>query len=242
MIFTVGWHYTKQTFGCVMVYAHFDSYTLTPDQRTITRRALLAMWVLAFVDQNRDGSWRTFNVFSYSSLDLPDAAVPLALLAVVVGLVLVAHRVVLANYRQTGRLPGPNLVVSFLAIYVWWLPLTRQPEFFFLLAPLFHSVQYLAFVYRVEAGHLAPASHQHLRGAAFALGLVAAGWLAFEAMPSLADAAFDTMERLRLPFFLIAATLFINIHHYFIDNVIWRFSDPDVRRYLLGAPDTAGGA
>jgi hypothetical protein len=28
--------------------------------------------------------------------------------------------------------------------------------------------------------------------------------------------------------------LFINIHHYFIDNVIWRFRDPVVRQRLLG--------
>jgi hypothetical protein len=27
--------------------------------------------------------------------------------------------------------------------------------------------------------------------------------------------------------------LFINIHHYFIDNVLWRFRDPEVREYLL---------
>jgi len=27
--------------------------------------------------------------------------------------------------------------------------------------------------------------------------------------------------------------LFINIHHYFIDNVVWRFKDPQVRAYLL---------
>jgi hypothetical protein len=27
--------------------------------------------------------------------------------------------------------------------------------------------------------------------------------------------------------------LFINIHHYFIDNVIWRFRDPVVRQHLL---------
>jgi hypothetical protein len=34
-------------------------------------------------------------------------------------------------------------------------------------------------------------------------------------------------------FFFTAAMLFINIHHYFIDNVIWRFKDPEVRNYLL---------
>jgi len=27
--------------------------------------------------------------------------------------------------------------------------------------------------------------------------------------------------------------LFINIHHYFIDNVLWRFKDPEIQKYLL---------
>src|SRR5262245_25932883 len=37
MVFTVGWHYTKQVFGCMMVYAYFDKYTFTPRQRTLTK-------------------------------------------------------------------------------------------------------------------------------------------------------------------------------------------------------------
>ena len=32
---------------------------------------------------------------------------------------------------------------------------------------------------------------------------------------------------------LTAAMLFINVHHYFIDNVLWRFKDPEIRAHLL---------
>ena len=34
MIFTIGWHYTKQVFGCMMVYAHYDGYPLSRVQRS----------------------------------------------------------------------------------------------------------------------------------------------------------------------------------------------------------------
>jgi hypothetical protein len=34
---------------------------------------------------------------------------------------------------------------------------------------------------------------------------------------------------------MFAVTVFINIHHYFIDNVIWRGTNPDMRKYLFGA-------
>ena len=66
------------------------------------------------------------------------------------GLVLVVYKVFYANYRDRGAVPSLNMLVPFIALYVWWMPQTRQYEFYFLLTPLFHSLQYLAFVYKME--------------------------------------------------------------------------------------------
>ena len=33
--------------------------------------------------------------------------------------------------------------------------------------------------------------------------------------------------------FLVAFLLFINIHHYFIDNVIWKSANPEVKKHLF---------
>ena len=52
MLFTVGWHYTKQVFGCMMVYAYFDKYPMSLRQRTITKYALLSIWWLNFAYGN----------------------------------------------------------------------------------------------------------------------------------------------------------------------------------------------
>jgi hypothetical protein len=59
------------------------------------------------------------------------------------------------------------------------------------------------------------------------------GWLVFEMVPDSLDAWLGTFDAWRIFFFFTAAMLFINIHHYFIDNVLWRFRDPRVREYLL---------
>jgi hypothetical protein len=64
-------------------------------------------------------------------------------------------------------------------------------------------------------------------------GLVMAGWLAFEMVPNTLDTALGTFGAWHMFFFFTAAMLFINVHHYFIDNVLWRFKDPEVRAYLL---------
>ena len=233
MIFTVGWHYTKQVFGCMMVYAHFDRYPLSKSQRMITKWALLSIWWLNFAYGNVSGSQNNFSQFKYYSFDLPDIAVPLTGAIVAIGIAWVAYAVFWANYKDRGRLPSVNMVVPFVALYVWWLPVTRQFEFYFLLTPLFHSLQYLAFVYKMEDTRLRTTTHPEVRATLLAVGIVLAGWLAFELVPNEIDTALGTFNSWQMFFFFTAAMLFINIHHYFIDNVLWRFRDPEIQKYLL---------
>jgi len=233
MIFTVGWHYTKQVFGCMMVYSYFDKYKFTPRQRTITKYALLSIWWLNFAQGNQAGSQNNFSQFKYYSFDLPDILVPITSFIVAAGVVLVVYEVFWKNYKERGQVPGVNMVVPFIALYVWWLPITRQYEFYFLLTPFFHSLQYLAFVYKMEDTRLRGLNHPEIRGTVVALSIVLAGWLAFEFVPNEIDTALGTFNAWQMFFFFTAAMLFINIHHYFIDNVLWHFRDPEIRKYLL---------
>ena len=234
MVFTIGWHYTKQVFGCLMVYAHFDGYPIAAAQRRLMRWAMLTVWVMSFVDNNRRGDWKLFGTFSYSSFDLPDIAAPISELLVGMTFALVLYRVFYVNYKATGRSPSLNLLVPLIALYIWWLPQTRQDEFYFVLTPLFHSLQYLAFAYKVEDTRIRSLRHRAIRATTTAVGAVVAGWLAFVFIPAQLDARLGTFNAWGLPFFLTAAMLFINIHHYFIDSVAWRLKDPPVRAYLLG--------
>jgi hypothetical protein len=234
MLFTVGWHYTKQVFGCMMVYAAFDRYQLTPSQRLITKWSLLSIWWMNFAYTNLGGTRSTFSQFNYYSFDLPDIVGPVTQFAVFGGLLLTVYAVFYANYRDRRELPSLNMVVPFAALYVWWLPQTRQYEFYFLLTPFFHSLQYLAFVYKMEHSRLRAEPRSEIRATVLVAGLVLAGWLAFELVPNSMDNALRTFNAWGMFFFFTAAMLFINIHHYFIDNVLWRFKDPEVRKYLLG--------
>ena len=233
MLFTVGWHYTKQVFGCMMVYAYFDKYPLSKTQRTITKYALLSIWWLNFAYGNSKGVQNNFSQFKYYSFDLPDILVPITEAIVVIGIALVAYELFWKNYKERGCAPGVNMVVPFVALYVWWLPITRQFEFYFLLTPLFHSLQYLAFVYKMEDTRIRTLDHPEIRGTVLTVGIVLAGWMAFEFLPNEIDTALGTFNSWQMFFFFTAAMLFINIHHYFIDNVLWRFRDHEVKKYLL---------
>ena len=126
MIFTVGWHYTKQVFGCMMVYAYFDKYKFSPRQRTITKYALLSIWWLNFAQGNQAGAQNNFSQFKYYSLDLPDILVPITALIVAAGIALVAYEVFWKNFKERGQVPGVNMVVPFVALYVYTEPLERS--------------------------------------------------------------------------------------------------------------------
>jgi hypothetical protein len=186
-----------------------------------------------FVYTNIGGAQNVFSQFRYYSFNLPDIAGPLSQLLVLGGLALVVWKVFYANYRDHGAVPSLNMIVPFVALYVWWMPETRQFEFYFLLTPMFHSLQYLSFVYKMEHTRLRSEPRRELKATMLVTGLVMAGWLAFEMVPNTLDTALGTFAAGNMFFFFTAAMLFINVHHYFIDNVLWRFKDPEVRAYLL---------
>ena len=234
MFFTVGWHYTKQAFGCTMLYAHLDGYQLTPRQRALIKWNLLSVsWVNLAYGSQQSGPL-AFSHYTYYSVDLPDVLVPLSACVLAVGLVLVLWSVVWRKYADDRRLPTINMLVPFIAMYVWWMPFMRQHEFYFLLIPLFHSVQYLAIAGKFEHARLRHRAHYEIKATALVAAMIAAGWLSFDFMPSTLDRWLGTFDAWHIFFFFTAAMLFINIHHYFIDNVLWRFRDPVVRQHLLG--------
>jgi hypothetical protein len=234
MFFTVGWHYTKQAFGCMMLYAHFDGYRLTPRQRGLIKWNLLSLGWLNLAYGSQHSGPLAFSHYSYYAVDLPDVLAPLSACVLAVGFVLVVWTVFHRKYAEEGQLPSLNMLVPYVAMYVWWLPLMRQHEFYFMLIPLFHSLQYLVVAGKCEHSRLRSSARYEVKATAVVLAVVAAGWLSFDLVPSALDARLGTFDAWRIFFFFTAAMLFINIHHYFIDNVIWRFRDPVVKQHLLG--------
>jgi hypothetical protein len=231
MFITVGWHYTKQSFGCMMVYAHYDGYPLSSPQRLVIRYALLSVWWLSFINGNIHEAPAQFWGMHYMTLDLPEFLLPLSKLLVILGLaamILVFYRI----YQKFGKKPSPQFLIAGIAMYIWWLPWTQQLDFYVYWVPFFHSLQYLAFVYTVESNRLKQRRQRATAATGIILGFIMIGWLVFEYLPRSLDMA-NTQALHGITYFVVAITLFINIHHYFIDHVLWRMSDPQVKRLLL---------
>ena len=234
MFFTVGWHYSKQAFGCMMVYAAYDRFPLDRWQRESLRFSLLSLWWYNFTNANQNPTG-SFWSLTYSTWQLPRWLYVGSFWVFQLMIAVMLYQVLFRNWKA-GHRPSPTFLIPYVAMMLWFAPCFRQPDFFFYVVPFFHSLQYLTFVYRVERAR--PSIRESAgRATALVLGLALSGWMCFEVVPGNLDMSMDAMTTFGFSFCLIAFNLFINIHHYFLDNVLWRVRDDHlVRQALFSEP------
>jgi hypothetical protein len=237
MYLTVGWHYSKQVFGCMMVYARYDGYPLSAIQRRLIQLSLFSVAFFNFFYHAVKGRQyappdKFFNI-PLVSIGLPRVLVPATGAVVALSLVLVCWIVYYKNYRESGKRPSANMLIAWIAFHVWWIPVLTLNEFYILAIPFFHSLQYLPFAYRLQRGEKGGSPTKAFKTTLGLAALLLIGFSAFEWIPSQLDRALETQWYLKTWFFMIAFAVFINVHHFFIDSVVWKFNQPDVRDRLF---------
>ena len=133
-------------------------------------------------------------------------------------------------------LPRTGAIVYLVTVYLWLFGRLHPGILVFI--PVFHSLQYLIVVWRYELnratnlGDVEP--RRRIIGVVFLAWLM--GYLGFWVLPRFLDdrMAFDH-EALGATPFLFVSWIFINVHHYFVDNVIWRSENPDTKANLFAA-------
>lgn len=233
MYFTVGWHYSKQTFGCMMVYAKLDNYRLGNVERNILRYALLSTWWVTWLYVNcSEGTYPFYGLDVYR-LNLPYVWFQASY--VIVCLMFVAVALIFARiYVRENRLPSINFIIPMIALLLWHIPLLGDPQYFYLLG-FFHSLQYFPFVAKVESTRYKRSGRSKIneRLLIFFAIMMIIGFLAFDFLPTSFDEMKSSASIVHVSFFMIAFLVFINVHHYFIDNVLWRFKNKEVRELLF---------
>ena len=249
MGFFVGWHYVKQGYGMLMVDAALRrSYFGNADKKILVVNSY-ACWILSWLVTNKVVVQRDFYGLSYAAIDTP----PVLLWATAVVLVVtsIASAYILFRHARAHRGAIPiNGIAAYIAALYPWLLMAREPVLGAFI-PAMHSLQYLLIVWRyqlnveharpdagdrfprIKAFGFAP-SRMTLRFGGFIARAIFFGFFGFVVFPKFFDnvVPFDhTLYGDYLFFFVLI--IFINIHHYFIDNAMWRKENPHTLPHLF---------
>jgi hypothetical protein len=241
MLFLVGWHYTKQGYGMLVVDSVYQRKFFSEGEKAVLRYNAYACWLLFWLCANQYVTERELWGLAYYGF-----AVPPAVLFVFGGATLVTTALTLWLFarRLTGErvgLPLAGTVAYVTTLYIW-LAARFEPTAL-LVVPAFHSLQYLLIVWRFEANRsFALTGRTNVRAgrwsmARFSATAVLLGLAGFWWAPMLLD-SFVMYDRVALngTAFLFFFWIVINVHHYFIDNVLWRRDNPETGQYLFGRP------
>lgn len=246
MFALVGWHYVKQGFGVLAVLSARRGVALGPRERKAFLAHCFAAWVYAWSSPADAGNLVEEKGVVYRSI-AHGRTLELVTLGVFVASALVLAGVLFRAWRERRRLP-PLVPLSGYLITLWvWTVFTSLDPLMIYLIPGLHSVQYLYFVWLLRRNEARahegapyfrrPAKTALVILAASSLGL---GVLVFHAVPSALDGALipagrrgvAEMGQLGVTPYFAWLFVFVNIHHYFMDHVIWRREQPETR-YLV---------
>jgi hypothetical protein len=245
--FSVGWHYVKQGYGVITVLSAVRRIYYSNLEKKLLLLNGYTVWIYSWMAFNDALRQDTLFGVKYFLLDIPQIAVTIGWWAVM--LTTIALAAALAHRVFVRRQPVSwNGIVGYVSsLYLWVIAVFTDP-IFTLFVPAFHSLQYLLFVWRYQinkAASEAPtsaadsstsAATQDVKGrvARFVMVGMVLGFLGFVGVPmalQLTLAPDATLWGPTVFTFIFAAG--INLHHYFIDNVIWRRDNEDVRRFLF---------
>ena len=248
MLFFVGWHYVKQGYGMIIVDSVLKKNFFSHRDKTILIINAYLCWVLSWGLLNNAVAERDMFGLTAYSIPVPEFLLLLVGLATAVTSAM-ALTVIYRRWRTAKPFPFNGAVAYLVTLYLWVLfPALVAPTAFVVLmvlaTPAAHSLQYLIVVWRyqlnIEHDKVDPDHSRRLltnpvsRFAYFFFFGVVIAFSGFWILPTALD-LFATYNRAIFgsQMFLFAFAIFINVHHYFLDNVMWRRENPDMAKYLF---------
>ncbi len=242
MFLLVGWHYTKQGFGVLSVLCARRSVFLSARERTAILAHCYAAWAFAWANPATAAGEFEEKGLVYFAPAHPRALEIVCGVALAVTTAFAAY-VLAPRFRRGGAGLPPLPVTAFVVTVFSWTIFSAADPLLRYLIPALHSIQYFYFVWLLKRNEArereGPPSFGRPVGVQLgllAISALALGWLLFRGAPTFFDAAIAARwrgtaaaETLGPTPFFAAFFVFVNIHHYFMDHVIWRRENPATR-------------
>ncbi|MBX3181669.1 MAG: hypothetical protein KIT72_12610 [Polyangiaceae bacterium] len=253
MFLLVGWHYVKQGFGVLTVLSARRGFAFKPLERRVMLAHCYLGWGYAWASPFDPGSLFEEHGVVYRSLTHPTWLEPLMASLFAASTVALVGVLGKRLVQREGFPPLTPLIGFLVTVWLWTIFTSLDPLMAYLI-PGLHSLQYLYFVWllrrnkaRATQRPLGSGMPVMVQLGLLALGALLIGWTMFrigpmvlgEVMPALpkegGGQVVDDGRRTLLGATPYAAVLLamVNIHHYFMDHVIWRRENPETR-FLRG--------
>ena len=243
----VGWHYTKQGYGLLMVDCALKRRFFSEVDKKLLLVNAYAVWLGSWIYFNHTAAKSELWGIEYFAFGFPEWLAQGGV-AIAAGSTVTTAWMLFKVWRTRGALPVNGVIAYGVSLYLWLAFVTINP-LWLLLTPALHSLQYLAVVARFETNYATanfaravPSTGSVLRRGKtriahlreFAIVSIVLGALGFWLAPLAMSAAMKQPQAaLGAGVFLFAAWIFVNVHHYFMDNVMWRRDNPDSKQYLF---------
>lgn len=238
------YHFSGQSSGVTMVYARRSGYRIGPRERLCLSGFIFSSFLINFIWLIQRGGQENVAVrtagnqglenaigMAMYQIHLPDwTAYPVA-----IALVISAAGFFYLMARQSAsfarRYPPIMLFLPAVAHFFWFTISARFGILAFIaFVPLFHSLQYLFIAWAVQMRERQAERQMHkmpvaARSDTFVWYIlnVMGGLMLFLLLPDFLARVFDL--NFWTCFFIVAVG--IQIHHFFVDGVIWKLRDPD---------------
>lgn len=245
MYLLVGWHYAKQGFGVLTVFCARRGVRFAGLERRVILAHCYAAWAFAWANPAKPAGLFEEKGVVFWAPPRPEVfewGAGIALLATSVALV-----AVLVSRGRRGALPIVPMTYFLVTIWLWTIATNVDPLLRYMI-PALHSIQYLYVValldLRVGRDSEGP-PHFGLpaptRLALLGVSALALGYAIFRAIPAFLDDARGEHESLGSTPHFAAFFIAVNLHHYFMDWVIWRRDDPALKLLMRADSSDAGG-
>lgn len=238
MLFFVGWHYTKQSYGMLITLSALKKVFYSAHEKKVFLLNSYVVWITTWLYMNNQISVYPFVGYDLLFFSFPEYLLQISMvLSILLGFYCVFLLVMKCVEEGQYSING---IVGYSTAYIWLFFRWTDPVTY-LLIPMFHSLQYLPFVlrYKINENQINFGSAKDQKKVAketikFILMALFLGYMGFHGLPLLLDSFVNYNKEIYGPqLFLFLFIVLINIHHYFIDNVLWRKENKDVAAYLF---------
>lgn len=221
------WHYIKQAYGIARLGAAYAKISLTVNEVRVLRYGVYPLWLMSVARLLTRGRGFRFAGYRVGAEILPPwvfDSVRIIALASTIPLAVVFVQVA----RRNGGWPPSLMLAPYVASFLW-LGIPVGYASFALLIGVFHAMQYLTCAHRAEIA-VARAQHSEVNLARWLevfAGAACGGLLLTTWGPQVIARAFTHGGGPLV--FSATFFVFLNLHHYMVDAVIWRSKGDLVR-------------